>query len=398
MLRKTILKLTKWDYSRRVKSDEKERLHVDVPLGNRSYRIEIGNGLVGEVGHYIRTLDDVSKVAIVTDSVVEIMYGEALCNGLYDAKVKYNLHVVPSGEQSKSLACASELWDWVLALRLDRKSLLVALGGGVVGDLTGFIAGTYERGIRFLQVPTTLLAQVDSSVGGKTAINIPGGKNMVGVFHQPVGVLVDPQTLLTLDDDQYKAGLGEVLKYGLSLDDSFYSFLEENTAGLQCRNLSVLRQIIVRCCQIKADIVHADEQETRGFRTLLNYGHTFAHAMETAAGYGTILHGLAVALGSIYSVRLANHLRKRGVHEFDAINDNLIARQVELFHNLGIPSSVKDIPALRNIPASVIIKEMEKDKKTERNQRCFVLPTALGHCIQFRDVDLAIVQELLEAE
>ena len=368
---------------------------VDVNLGDRSYRIDIESGLLAEIGNRIAAVEDVTEVVVITDSNVERLYFEPVSDSLVDAGVEHRVIVVPDGERSKSIVVAYEIWNKLIESRLDRKALLIALGGGVVGDLVGFVAATYVRGIRFYQVPTTLLAQVDSCIGGKTAVNLPAAKNMVGAFHQPIGVLIDPLTLHSLDDEQYKAGLGEVLKYGVSLDDFFFNFLEENTEALNTRHSGALEKIVAHCCRIKAQIVEEDEFEMTGRRMLLNYGHTFAHAFETAAGYGNVLHGIAVAIGSIYSAQLANHLRKKGMEQFQAIDDAWVERQVALYKKLGMPTSIKDVPALDGVDPEELIAIMERDKKTERKQRCFVLPTGIGQCAQCRNVDLDIVQEVL---
>lgn len=369
---------------------------VDVQLGSRSYPIEIETGLIRRLGQRIAMLNDVSQVVLITDTNVERLYANTVSNSLLEQGIGHHLFVIPAGETSKSIDVAFNIWNKFSAFRVDRKSLVVALGGGVVGDLAGFVAATFARGIRFYQVPTTLLAQVDSSVGGKTAINLPGGKNMVGAFHQPVGVTIDPETLATLDNLQYRAGLGEVLKYGVSLDRDFLTFLETHVLDIKRRSTSALEHVISRCCRIKADIVEKDECETLGLRTLLNYGHTFAHAMEAAAGYGAVLHGIAVALGSIYSVKLSCLLAKRGVAEFQGIDDDFVEHQIELFRSLNMPVSMRDIPELHAASAEDLILLMEKDKKTERKQRCFVLPTGAGQCIQFRNIDLDLVAQVLD--
>jgi 3-dehydroquinate synthase len=236
----------------------------------------------------------------------------------------------------------------------------------VVGDLGGFVAATYARGIRFFQVPTTLLAQVDSSVGGKVGIDLTAGKNMVGAFYQPLGVLIDTETLQTLPEEQYLSGLGEVVKYGVSLDASLFQYIEEKIEPIKRRDNAVLQKIIAECCRIKAQIVAEDEQETTGLRTLLNYGHTFGHAFETASGY-TILHGLAVSMGSICAARLALRL--------GLVDEAFLQRQLDLHQALNLPV---EYPA--EFDTQRILELMRRDKKSEFGRLRFVLPTELGQC------------------
>ena len=233
-----------------------------------------------------------------------------MAHSLKSAGAKVDTLVVESGEQSKSVAEADRLWRKLLELGADRKTLIVAVGGGVVGDLAGFVAATYARGLPFAQVPTTLLAQVDSSVGGKVGINLPDAKNMVGAFWQPVGVLADTETLKTLPEREYRAGLAEVVKYGVILDAEFFARLERDAAALSAKQAKVLAPVIERCCRLKADVVEADEREETGHRAVLNYGHTFCHALEAATGYNTLLHGEGVSIGMMCTARLAQRLKR----------------------------------------------------------------------------------------
>jgi 3-dehydroquinate synthase len=276
---------------------------------------------------------------------------------------------------------SAALWEKMLEIGADRKSVVVAVGGGVVGDLAGFIAATYARGVRFFQVPTSLLAQVDSSVGGKVGINLPGAKNMVGAFLQPMGVLIDTATLETLDQRQYRAGLGEVVKYGVILDAGLFEYLEANAAALADRDHDVLRRVIARCCRLKADVVQQDERETSGLRAMLNYGHTFGHALEALCGYGELLHGEAVAVGMLCASRLAERLGR--------VDARLTERQAALLAALGLAT---DMPPLE---ADAILQTMMHDKKVEHGRLRFVLPTRLGHVELVGDVDPADVREAL---
>jgi len=257
----------------------------------------------------------------------------------------------------------------------------VAGGGGAGGDWAGFVAATYARGVRFLQVPTTLLAQVDSSVGGKVGINLPAAKNMVGAFLQPMGVLIDTATLETLPEREYRAGLGEVVKYGVILDGEFFSYLEANVAGLNAHDHEVLREVIARCCRLKADVVEKDEREETGLRAVLNYGHTFGHAFETLTGYGKLLHGEAVAVGMLCASRLAERLGR--------VNAEFTARQQRLLEALGLMTK---IPSLDH---DLVLRSMLHDKKVEHGKLRFVLPARMGHCELVGDIDPVDVRAAL---
>ncbi len=287
-------------------SDTVEIVRVD--LGERSYDIEIGEGNLDRLGQFVSGRGEVSHAVVITDENVERPHGLRAAEGLARNSTTVDLVVIEPGEQSKCVATAAELWEKLLDLGADRKTVIVAVGGGVIGDLAGFVAATYARGIRFFQVPTSLLAQVDSSVGGKVGINLPAAKNMVGAFLQPRGVLIDLATLATLPDPEYRAGLGEVVKYGVILDAALFELLEDNSDKLLRRDPEVLRHVIARCCRLKADIVEQDEREVTGLRAVLNYGHTIGHAVESLSGYGTLLHGQAVAIGMVCASRLAERL------------------------------------------------------------------------------------------
>ncbi len=367
---------------------------VKVNLGPRSYNIEIGVDILDTLATVVSKLGLFSQIAVITDTNVNTLYATKVYTLLTNQGYDVHLFVVPFGENSKSLPIALDLWEGMMNTRMDRQSLVIALGGGVVGDLSGFIAATYERGLRFFQIPTTLVAQVDSSVGGKVAINLEHGKNMVGAFHQPIGVLADPKTLLTLNDEQYRTGLGEVLKYGVSLDATFFEFLEKNIEAIRRRNLDTLSIIVRHCCQIKADIIEKDEKEESGQRALLNYGHTFAHAIESTAGYGHVEHGLAVSVGSIFAIKLARLLAEKGNNIFKAITPASVDRQLNLYKNLGMPTTLQDL-GLLNIPIDSLLQHMTSDKKVDNHKICFILPIDLGKCECFTDVNLNDVQEIL---
>jgi 3-dehydroquinate synthase len=254
----------------------------------------------------------------------------------------------------------------------DRKSIVVAAGGGVIGDLAGFVAATYARGVEFFQFPTSLLAQVDSSVGGKVGVNLPGAKNMVGAFWQPLGVLIDTEVLNTLPIREYRAGLAEVVKYGVILDADFFAYLENHVDGLNERQPEVLRHVIARCCRLKADVVENDEREISGLRAVLNYGHTFGHAIEAETGYGRFLHGEAVSIGMLGASRLAERLGR--------VDEGFTQRQHELLSALGLPVVMPDLDR------DVLLAAMQRDKKVAHGRLRFVLPTKMGHVELVSDV------------
>jgi 3-dehydroquinate synthase len=356
---------------------------VRVDLGPRSYDIRIGAGNLATAGRFLTERGKVSHAVVITDQNVEEPHAATVGESLAEEAVAVDLLVIEPGEPAKSVDEAAVLWEKMLQLGADRKTVVVAVGGGVVGDLAGFIAATYARGVRFLQVPTSLLAQVDSSVGGKVGINLPEAKNMVGAFLQPMGVLVDTATLETLDEREYLAGLGEVVKYGVILDAGLFDYLEQSAARLADRDHDVLRHVVARCCRLKADVVERDELETSGLRAVLNYGHTFAHAFEALSGYGQILHGEAVAVGMLCASRLAERLGR--------IDAELTRRQEKLLAELGLRT---ELPPL---DPDQILRSMMHDKKVEHGKLRFVLPTRMGHVELVGDVDPEVVRGVLRA-
>ena len=355
---------------------------VRVNLGERSYDIEIGAGTLAEAGRFVTERGSVTHAVVVTDEHVEQPHAATLGESLAEADIRTDLVVIEPGEASKSVEMASALWEKLLQLGSDRKTLVVAVGGGVVGDLTGFVAATFARGIRFVQAPTTLLAQVDSSVGGKVGINLPRAKNMVGAFLQPIGVLVDTAALETLPEREYLSGLAEVVKYGVILDGELFAELEQNVEGLVERDHEVLQRVVARSCRLKADIVEQDEREEAGLRAVLNYGHTFAHAFETLTGYGHLLHGEAVAIGMVAASRLAERLGR--------VEADLTARQENLLEALGLPTRVPEISA------DHVLRTMMHDKKVEHGHLRFVLPDRMGHVELVGNVSPDDVRAVLE--
>lgn len=338
---------------------------VRVELRERSYEIAIGPGLLATAGEFARERGRLSHAVIITDEHVDEPHAGIVGQSLLEVGLEVHKLVVPAGEESKSIDVATELWQNMLDIGADRKTWVVAVGGGVIGDLAGFIAATFARGLPFLQIPTTLLADVDSSVGGKVGINLPGAKNMVGAFWQPSGVIIDTDALATLPEREYLSGLAEVVKYGVILDPDLFAYLEEHVPALRARDPSALAHIIDRSCRLKADVVEQDEREETGLRAVLNYGHTFAHALEAVAGYGELLHGEAVSIGMQCAARLAQQLGR--------IENSLVTRQQDLLAALGLPVTV---PALDEVQ---LLAAMQRDKKVEHGRLRFVLPSRLGH-------------------
>ena len=342
---------------------------VRVELGTRSYDIHLVDGPVArpalhsDVWSGLLAAHAVRHIALVTNSTLAPLYGDAFGSALSAMVDRVVPIVVPDGERFKDAGMLTTIHDAMLEARLDRQALLVALGGGVVGDVAGFAAATYQRGIRFVQIPTTLLAQVDSSVGGKTGINHRLGKNMIGAFHQPTAVVIDLATLQSLPGREFAAGVAEVIKYGVSLDAAFFAWLEQAMPALLDRDPIALRHAIRRCCELKAGIVGHDERE-EGDRALLNFGHTFGHAIEGATGYGAWLHGEAVAAGMVLATRLSNAL--------GLIDDEVLRRLTALIAAAGLPIE----------PPALAVPEwrrwMAGDKKATGGRLRFVLLDALG--------------------
>lgn len=363
---------------------------VQVSLGDRSYEIVIGPGLLVESAGKIHSwlveksgARDNPSAFLVTDANVS-SYAEKVTESLEAAGWRTTTFQMEPGESSKRLEVISKAWDQLVDFQADRRTVVISIGGGVVGDAGGFVAATFARGLPFVQIPTTLLADVDSSVGGKVGINHAQAKNLIGAFHQPLGVLIDTDAFQTLPDREYISGLAEVIKYGVILDADFFTLLEENVSAIQQRESSVLIEIISRCCELKAYVVERDEHETTGLRAVLNYGHTYCHAFEALTGYGELLHGEAVSMGMVYASRLAEKL--------DRIDQALTDRQVQLFEAVGLPLNLADPAA---ISIEDVIGRMKLDKKTVGGMLRFVLPTEMGHVELVEDVPEELVRETL---
>jgi 3-dehydroquinate synthase len=339
--------------------------HVYVALGDRAYEIEIGTGNLPRLGIFVDARLRPSHAVVISDANVENPHAQHAAESLVAAGMVVDVLIVEAGETSKSIEVADYLWQKLVELSADRKTVVVAVGGGVIGDLAGFVAATYARGLPLVQVPTTLLAQVDSSVGGKVGVNLPGAKNMVGAFWQPRGVLIDTAVLATLPDREYRAGLAEVVKYGVILDAEFFGWLEKHIDQINGRDETALRHIVARCCRLKADVVEKDERELTGMRAVLNYGHTFCHAFETLTGYEQLLHGEAVSMGMICAARLARRLGR--------VDDSFVERQRSLLESLRLPTQAP------KLDAEDVLSVMSRDKKAEHGRLRFVLPTRLGH-------------------
>jgi 3-dehydroquinate synthase len=353
---------------------------IRVQLGARSYDIVVTTKDTAGVGSFARARLRGSLVLIVTDEHV-VEHAERVRRTLEAAEFRAALAVLAAGEGQKSQAGASTLYDRLVELQADRRAAVVAVGGGVVGDLAGFVAATYNRGLPLLMVPTTLLAMVDSAVGGKVAINHPRGKNLIGAFHQPAGVWMDTEVLSTLPDREYRSGLAEVVKYGAALDADFFAWQERHVREVLAREPTALRHLIERCCHLKARIVEKDEHEETGLRAVLNFGHTFAHAFETVGGYGTWLHGEAVAAGLICASRLAQN---RGL-----VGSEVTVRQLRLLEAFALPT------APPSWSATELLAAMRLDKKAVAGRLRLVLPCRLGEAVIVEDVSDEEVQAVL---
>jgi 3-dehydroquinate synthase len=349
---------------------------VSVSLGERSYAIHIGSGLLDNLTALLRPVLT-TKVVIISNDTIAPLFIDKVLQALLDFDVTQI--IIPDGEVYKTVDQFNTIMTDLLTMRAARDTTIVALGGGVVGDIAGFAAATFQRGIPFIQVPTTLLAQVDSSVGGKTAVNHPLGKNMIGAFYQPNAVLIDTDTLASLPEREFSAGMAEVIKYGIIYDLPFFVWLEENRSQIGNRDQQALAYVIKRCCEIKAEIVSLDETE-KGIRAILNLGHTFGHAIEAEMGFGEWLHGEAVAAGIILACEVAKREFDFSVTEY--------RRVVDLLRYFKLP-----VVGPVDMVFDDYIKHMQHDKKVANNKIRFVIPTQIGHA----DITDTVKQSTLEA-
>ena len=355
---------------------------IDVPvkLGPRSYRIFVGAGLLAQAGPEISRLGVGRKLALVTDPAIQALYGEVVTRSLAGAGFEVTTVLLPEGERAKTLEVAAQTWDRLLEAGLDRGSAVVALGGGAVGDLAGFVAATYMRGVHFVQLPTTLLAQVDASIGGKTAIDHPRAKNLIGAFHQPRLVLADTGALQTLPEREYRSGLAEVIKHGIVLDAAYFDEVERSAAALAKREPETLERIVAGSCRLKASVIERDEQESE-LRHVLNYGHTIGHAIEAVTGYARFAHGEAVSLGMVAEAGVAERL---GL----AATETRV-RQVHLLETMGLP-----VREVGEAPERVI-EAMARDKKGKEGRVPFVLAPEIGRFRIVFDVPKPVILEAL---
>ena len=355
---------------------------VRVNLGDRAYDVHITEGCHDWLGSSLARLPDpVSSVVIVSNRVVDRNYGDTLRASLQHAGLSYHTLLVPDGERYKSLQTAGRLYGDLIQRKIDRKAVIVPLGGGVIGDLAGFVAATYERGIRFLQVPTTLLAQVDSSIGGKVGVNHPLGKNMIGAFLQPQMVLIDPTVLKTLPLRELRSGLAEIIKSAAIWDEEFFAFLESHVDAILRLDPATIKHIIRRSCQIKGHVVTQDELE-QGLRTILNYGHTTAHAVETYTSYERYTHGEAVAVGMVVAARIA--------HGMGLLRAEPVHRLTRLLERFGLPTH------LPKADPGVLMSLMDTDKKVIAGKIRFVLPTAIGSVTVVNEVTRDILRRAIK--
>jgi len=356
---------------------------VKVSLGDRSYDIEIGITLE-QAGERLKGLDIGKKIALVTNPTIKKLYGQRVVDSLKASGFLVMSIEIPDGEQHKTLDWANSIYTALLINSFDRKSVLIALGGGVLGDLTGFAAATFMRGVPFIQIPTTLLAMVDSSVGGKTGVNHPMGKNMIGAFYQPKKVLMDLNALKTLPKEEFLAGMAEVIKYGVIRDADLFDYLDKNREKILALDPGALSHIIRRSCEIKAEVVSKDEYEG-GLRAILNFGHTVGHAVETVVNY-TMRHGHAVAIGMVYASRLAF---RTGLCDASAPE-----RVEKLIKSYDLPVSFSALS--RKPSATELMDTMQIDKKAEDGKVKFVLPKKIGEAVITREWDEGVLREVLE--
>jgi 3-dehydroquinate synthase len=358
---------------------------VNVPLGNRSYAIKIGTGLLGRLGAECARLGLGTGCAIISDTNVAPRYGKIAHAALSKAGFAPTIITIPAGETAKRLKTVAACYDQLAAQHLERNSFVVALGGGVVGDLAGFVAATYLRGVAFVQVPTTLLAQVDSSVGGKVGLNLKAGKNLVGAFYQPRLVLCDLRTLASLPLREYRSGLAEVIKYGIIYDATLFQRLERDLPRLLCRDPRTLAAVIARCCEITADVVRQDETES-GLRAILNFGHTLGHALEAISHYGKYLHGEAISIGQVAAARLSAQVLGLPAGEADRIES--------ILKGAGLPTQVK----LNAPQRQKLLAAMRLDKKVSGGEVKFVLARRIGAVEFGHHVPLAAIEQTLNPQ
>ncbi|GBC81689.1 3-dehydroquinate synthase [bacterium HR10] len=354
---------------------------VRVSLDERSYDIVIGEEVLARAGELVRAaLGEAPRLALISNARVFGLYGAKLRSGLRRAGFSVSVHLIGDGERYKTVRTVERLYEELADQHLDRASAIIALGGGVVGDVAGFVAATFLRGIAYVQIPTTLLAAIDSSVGGKTGVNLPQGKNLVGAFHQPRLVLADVSTLRTLPRRELAAGLCEALKYGVIRDAALFDWIVERVEALKAGEAAALVPVIRRCCEIKADVVRRDERES-GLRRILNFGHTFGHALEAVTGYRRLKHGEAVGYGMIMAARLAVRLGLLSSEEAERLRRAVIA--------------CGRFPSIADLDPEAVLAAMRHDKKARAGRLTFVLPVRIGRVTVREDVPPSLVRAVL---
>jgi 3-dehydroquinate synthase len=355
-----------------------------VELPENTYKIAIAPGSVSQLGRYISQLNLGKKVLLVSNPEIFDHYGENIFNSLVEAGFNVSTHLIPAGETYKTLESIAQVYDTAVENYLERSSTMVALGGGVIGDMTGFAAATWLRGINFVQVPTSLLAMIDASIGGKTGVNHPKGKNLIGAFYQPRLVLIDPQVLKTLPVREFRAGMAEVIKYGVIWDADLFAKLEqaEKLDDIAYLSEELLQIILTRSCQAKADVVGQDEKEA-GLRAILNYGHTIGHAIESLTGYSVVNHGEAVAMGMVAAGKIATKLQ-------------MWTKEAEKRQNLLIQKAGLPVTIPVTLDSQAVIETLQTDKKVKAGKVRFILPTQIGQVTMTDQVPSEIIQEVLE--
>jgi len=356
---------------------------IEVELEGGGYDIIVGRGLLSRLPELLPSDIEPSRILIVTNPSVDSLYGDVLDEALIDQDCEVSTEVIPEGEEWKTLETVEKLIDKMAEMRLDRKSLLIVLGGGVVGDIAGFAAAIFMRGIPFVQVPTTLLAQVDSSIGGKVGVDHALAKNLIGAFYQPALVCIDPTLLASLPEEQVRNGMAEVIKYGVIADEGLFALLERHSDSLPTLDEPLLEDVIRRCCQIKARVVQQDVRETTGLRAILNYGHTIGHAVESVTGYTRFSHGEAISIGMIAAARIAGIM--------GLVSEDVEERQERLLTSAGLPTRLEGIERGHIIEATLL------DKKTVGGRARFVIPLAIGRVVVKDNVRVEVVEQALIA-
>ena len=357
--------------------------NISVQLSDNSYQIHVATNRLSQLGEQIQSLKIGKKILVISNPEIFAYYGPTVVDSLSQTGFEVNYHLIPAGESYKTLDSIQTIYDTALQLRLERSSTLLALGGGVIGDMTGFASATWLRGINFIQVPTSLLAMVDASVGGKTGVNHPQGKNLIGAFYQPLSVFIDPLVLKTLPDQEFRAGMAEVIKYGVIWDSELFIRLEsaDNLSSLDNLDPELLNFILTRSCQAKADVVSQDEKES-GLRATLNYGHTIAHAIESLTNYEAFVHGEAVAIGMVAAGKIAIKAK--------LWNESEAQRQNNLIRKAGLPTK---IPSYLDIEK--IINSLQMDKKVKDGKVRFIMPVEIGKVTITNQINSELLREVL---